>query len=522
MGASRQGHNTERTQRLREIEKLDPERDFHKIWVLDFLYEFPWDLDIGQWLAFYSTLTSPDDAKLLVRTGDMVEHTQRRLDHMATLMWEMSRNGFADARGKAAARQMNRIHKNSVKHLNSTGGQWDISNDQYMFVLAATLVVPQRWLDRYGWRPVSPKERRAAVNFYRAFGQHMGLKDIPETYEEFERFFDAYEKTHVVHSPEARQLWEATRGKLVERLTIWLPPVLRRRCEPLAERMLPVLLSDAQRRAFGIPAPSSLWRTAVHTGFKARARYVRNSRPRTEPAATDRLPTRTFPTADYEITEVGPDHSVRQAAPVAASWTATKAGTPLSEQLAGLHGAEREHRLVELVRTEAAAALGLKSVGAVPRTQPFTALGFDSLATVKLRDRLNKATGLRLPATALFDYPTPEALARRLGDLLADNPAPPAPVAATGDLEEQRVRRALAEVPLDRLREAGLLETLLSLAEPAHDATAHPQKATESTAVPEAAPTRKGTGTAPDAADEAIDGLDADDLIRMALDNPES
>jgi hypothetical protein len=102
---------------------MDPESDYHEIWLLDLLYEFPWDLDIGYWLAFYNTITPPDDAKMLMRTGDMMHDTQRRLDNMASLMWEMFRNGFSHSRGKAAARQMNRIHKNSVKHVNAAGEQ---------------------------------------------------------------------------------------------------------------------------------------------------------------------------------------------------------------------------------------------------------------------------------------------------------------------------------------------------------------------------------------------------------------
>jgi hypothetical protein len=62
----------ERFRRLRIIEELDSEQDLQRIWLLDFFYEFPEDLDVGQWLAFYATPIPPEDAKCL-RTGDMVD-----------------------------------------------------------------------------------------------------------------------------------------------------------------------------------------------------------------------------------------------------------------------------------------------------------------------------------------------------------------------------------------------------------------------------------------------------------------
>ncbi|ANY10590.1 type I polyketide synthase [Pseudonocardia sp. HH130630-07] len=133
---------------------------------------------------------------------------------------------------------------------------------------------------------------------------------------------------------------------------------------------------------------------------------------------------------------------------------------PLLGRLAGLPPAERDRAMLEAVRTEAAATLGHDDPAAVPAGRAFRDVGFDSVTAVELRNRLRGATGLRLPASLVFDFPNPRDLARHLGTLAFGGDAapdgPPDPDAPTREL--------LASIPLARLRRAGLLDELLRLA----------------------------------------------------------
>ena len=102
---------------------------------------------------------------------------------------------------------------------------------------------------------------------------------------------------------------------------------------------------------------------------------------------------------------------------------ATGGGTaPLAAQLATLTPKQRHQHLLKLVRGNAASVLAHPGLETVSTDAAFKDLGFDSLTAVELRNRLSAAAGLRLPATLVFDYPTPEAIARYLdSELVPDD-----------------------------------------------------------------------------------------------------
>ncbi|MCC3770354.1 beta-ketoacyl reductase, partial [Streptomyces sp. UNOC14_S4] len=141
----------------------------------------------------------------------------------------------------------------------------------------------------------------------------------------------------------------------------------------------------------------------------------------------------------------------------------TGAGPTLAEQLAALPAPEQEQVLNDLVRTHVAGVLGHSDVTSVAADRAFQELGFDSLTAVELRNRLNAATGLRLPTTLVFDHPSPGHLAAHLRGELVDDTSAAGPALAGLDSVEAALRAAAMDGDAyDRITER--LRALLDLA----------------------------------------------------------
>ncbi len=136
---------------------------------------------------------------------------------------------------------------------------------------------------------------------------------------------------------------------------------------------------------------------------------------------------------------------------------------PLRERLAALPEEEQKHTLLRLVRGHVASVLGHESPEAVDPERTFKEIGFDSARAVEVRNRLNTLTGLDLPTTVVFEHPTVVALAENLRARMFSV------VERTESPQDEEIKRVLAAIPLSRVRAAGLLDSLLRLANPPDD-----------------------------------------------------
>ncbi len=181
------------------------------------------------------------------------------------------------------------------------------------------------------------------------------------------------------------------------------------------------------------------------------------------------------------------------------SLAAAKSKSALLQRLEGLPDDEQHAILLDLVRSHIATVLGTSSPEAIDPDRAFQELGFDSLTAVEMRNRLKAATGLALSPTLIFDYPNSAALAGYFHRELIGTARQDTQQAAPGEAELQRV---VASIPVKRLRQAGVLDLLLALANEAEVGV------------------RGGQVAAPEGATERdIADMDLDDLVNAAFMN---
>lgn len=271
---------------LKEIERLDPERDNQRIMHLLFAYEFAWDSVRALEIALYRTYCVPSISALLDRTGEFSARPQRRYDDTAILIAEMCEWGYEDGRGKEALERINWVHSH-----------FKISNDDFLYVLSTLLYEPIRWIDTFAWRKLCPNERLAYYYFWREVGTRMGIHDIPPSYEAFEQWAAEYERVQFRFTESNRRIGTATRNLFAS----WFPRITA----PIVHYCIYALLDDAMLDAFGFPKPLPMVRTLIRLTLKLRGRIVRWLPPRREPHFFTDYPNRTYPQG-YEIGKLGP------------------------------------------------------------------------------------------------------------------------------------------------------------------------------------------------------------------------
>ena len=115
---------------------------------------FPWDTNRALELALLKTFCLPSISGLLQRSGEFEARPRKRYDDTGLMVAELLRLGPDSLGGRAVIARLNRIH-----------GHYAISQADYAYVLSGFVAEPIRWMERYGWRPLSAGERQALFRF---------------------------------------------------------------------------------------------------------------------------------------------------------------------------------------------------------------------------------------------------------------------------------------------------------------------------------------------------------------------
>lgn len=276
---------------LKEIRSLDPVRDHQRIVFLTARVDFPWDTTRALEFALFRSFAIPSISALLHRTGEFENRAQKRYDDTDIIMSEIMEHGYDSERGRAAIKRMNAMH-----------GRFQISNDDFLYVLSTFVFVPIRWNERFGWRRMIEAERVAWFHFWREVGKRMNIHEIPAEYATFEQFSNEYESAHYRFTEANRRVGTATR----ELFKSWFPRVL----SPIVERGIHAFLDDGLITAFGFPKPSAWLKSAAESSLRARGMILRFWPRRRRPFLRTELAHRSYPEG-YEIDKLGPPDAQR-------------------------------------------------------------------------------------------------------------------------------------------------------------------------------------------------------------------
>ena len=271
---------------LREIRRLDPVADHQRIVHLDVCYEFPFDTTRSLELALFRTFAVPSIGALLDSTGEFAVRAQKRYDDTDLILSTIVEHGYDSEAGTRAIRRMNQIH-----------GRFEISNDDFLYVLSSFVYEPIRWNARFGWRRLIEAERLATFHFWREVGRRMAIREIPESYDELERFNAEYERRHFRRTETAQRVGTATRDMFLT----WFPGLPKR----LGAPAIYALMDEPLLEAFGFPRPSRPARTAVYGALRVRARAVALLPARRRPRLRTERRTRSYGRR-YALEELGP------------------------------------------------------------------------------------------------------------------------------------------------------------------------------------------------------------------------
>ncbi len=272
---------------LQKINALDPDKDYWEIARLSAFYEFPWDNTRALELALFRTFAVPSISAILYKTREFEKRTQKRYDDTDLILSEILENGIDSDRARAAIEKMNFIHS----HFN-------ISDEDYLYVLSTFVFEPERWIKKYGYRKLTDNELKSSFKVWQELGGLMGIKNIPATKAELEQFNIDYERKNFV---------EAESNKAIALYTenLFLSWMLPKQLYGFGRPFLHAIMDEPLLHAVGFGKPNWMIQKMVDTSMALRKIAVSILPKRTKPVLRTRMPRKESYPNGYAVSELG-------------------------------------------------------------------------------------------------------------------------------------------------------------------------------------------------------------------------
>lgn len=236
------------------LQGLDPERDAQRILHLSF--EVRYGAPIFTYalfsLAFARQVAVPEIAAVLYRGGQglIVTDTRKRNDDTLIFFGELFRHGDTPA-GRAIAQRLKQMHD-----------RFGIPNELHLYTLATLVCEPHRASRRLcGRQVISDAENQAGFNFWRVMGGHMGITDIPDSFDALLRWMEDFERTRYGHTTGGALVAQALAQEFAAR---WFPRFAQRWGQGLYHALFDAGLAAAHQT----PAPGWSQRLAARWGAR--------------------------------------------------------------------------------------------------------------------------------------------------------------------------------------------------------------------------------------------------------------
>lgn len=233
----------------------------HEIMKLPMLYEMPFSYGFGTQWALLKTFAVSSGTPLLVQTRQLTTQVKvgKRAADTGAILSEFLLGSVDSDRGLKALSKLNWIHRQYGKK---------ITNDEMIHTLAMFVLEPQRWIEKYEWRPMTQLEKDATYIYWKEIGNRMGIKDVPITLKDCEEWTEEFEKTNIYYCDSNRICAESTINMVLANVPKFM--------QGFARQVIASFFEDRVRDALGISPPPRWLATLVYLCLWARGWAIRN------------------------------------------------------------------------------------------------------------------------------------------------------------------------------------------------------------------------------------------------------